>query len=230
MLNLETKNQNQVAPLSILKVEQPKDRRFQNLIGDEAWQQLPKLVRNRFSKTLSNNRVVYYRGENITLKRNIWGAILAQALRVVGAPLPVFKEVSLPSVVSVYEDKDSGGQIWSRHYQRAQKPPQVIQSVKKFSGETGLEEYIGFGLSIALKPKVSKDTLAFHGHSYHFKFGKLHFKLPKFLEPGHLVVKHHDLGQGDFEFSLSLRHKIFGELLFQNAIYHDRPQQDEGKA
>ena len=230
MLNLATKNHHDMAVIATIKPQQLTDDRFEKLIGQQAWQQLPILVRNRFSKTLANNRIVYYRGKNTQLKRNIFGTILAQVLRIVGAPLPIFKEVNLPSIVTVYEDKNSGGQVWSRQYQRENKPPQVIESVKKFSGETGLEEYIGFGLSIALQAKVSKNTLAFHGHSFHFKFGKIQFKLPKWLEPGKLLVKHHDLGSGDFEFTLSLYHNIFGELLYQSAIYHDSPQLAEGNA
>ena len=50
-------------------------------------------------------------------------------------------------------------------------------------------------------------------------------RLPRLLSPGALVIGHHDLGEGQFAFTLSLRHRVFGEMIAQDAVFQDAKEQ-----
>lgn len=197
------------------------DLRFRRLIGREAWDALPELVRMRFSKRLGSDAVALYRGRVVRTEFSRLGWHFAQALRLVGAPLPTFRDTDVPAVVSVSEDGASGGQVWSRLYGRRRGFPQVIHSAKRFAGPTGLEEYVGRGIGMALRVEAMADGLRFVSDHYFLSLGGLRFRLPRWIEPGRTVVEHHDLGHGCFLFSLMLGHPRFGRLVEQHALFRD---------
>ena len=197
------------------------DFRFRRLIGREAWDALPPAVQQRFSKRLIGEAVALYNGRVVRTEFSALGWLFAQALRLVGAPLPISRDSDLPAVVSVSEDRKSGGQIWSRLYGRNRGFPQVIHSAKRFAGPTGLEEYIGRGIGMALKVEPMTDGLRFASDHYFLMVMGKRLRLPVWLEPGRTVVEHHDLGHGCFIFSLMLRHPLFGRLIEQHALFRD---------
>ena len=197
------------------------DLRFRALLDEEDWNALPEAVRRRFSKRLSGGATAVYVGTISAARMSLAGRLLANALRVAGAPLPLRRDVGVPSVVTVTEDVATGGQIWTRLYANRTSFPQVIHSAKRFSGPTGLEEYIGFGISMALKVRVRNGALVFESAGYFLRVGRLSLRLPGFLDPGQLEVRHTDLGDGRFEFSLHLVHSLFGELVYQAGVYRE---------
>jgi hypothetical protein len=215
--------------LSLRKIEQksPKreaslvDLRFRALVGREAWEALPEAVQKRFAKRLSGDTVALYRGRVIRTEFSMLGWLLAQGLRLIGAPLPVCRDVAVPAVVSVSEDALTGGQIWSRLYGRRRGFPQVIHSAKRFAGSTGLEEYIGRGIGMALRVEPMADGLRFVSDHYFLMVAGRRVRLPQWIEPGRTIVEHHDLGFGCFMFSLMLRHPLFGLLVEQHALFRD---------
>jgi len=150
------------------------------------------------------------------------GRLLANVTRIIGAPLP-YDESSMrqPAVVVVTEDCVGDGQFWVRQYGRASGFPQVVHSSKRFAGPTGLEEYIGFGIGMALKVEATDDALLFKSDHYFVEIAGFRVKLPKALSPGALVIGHHDLGGAAFRFSLHLRNKLFGDLIRQDAEFVD---------
>jgi Domain of unknown function (DUF4166) len=149
------------------------------------------------------------------------GGMLAHALRVIGAPLPIADTSGLPTVVAVTEDHGSGGQNWTRIFSRRKGFTQVIHSTKSFSGPTGLEEHIGAGIRMALTLSVDGSALVFRSAGYFVQLGQWRFRIPRWLGPGETLVSHSDLGNGTFLFTLTLAHPWLGTLVHQEAQYRE---------
>jgi hypothetical protein len=197
------------------------DHRFRALLSDDDWGRLPLAVWRRFSKRLEGGRTVVYVGEIEESRHSRAGWWLAQLTRLIGGPLPTGRETGVPIVVTVTEDAASGGQVWTRICARSKGFPQVIHSAKRFAGSTGLEEYIGFGISMALRLSVEHEALFFHSAGYFLGLGTLRLPLPEWLTPGALTVSHADLGGGTFRFSLEVVHPRYGQLIRQSAIFRE---------
>ena len=197
------------------------DRRFHNLLPDEEWGRLPLAIWRRFSKRFADGETVVYVGtiEEASFSRAGWW--LAQLARVIGGPLPTGAETGVPMVVTVTEDAASGGQIWTRICARSNGFPQVIHSAKRFAGPTGLEEYVGYGVSMALRISVEHEALVFRSVGYSLQIGPLRLPLPMRFTPGDLTVTHSDLGGGTFRFTLEIVHPRFGKLIRQSAVFRE---------
>lgn len=198
------------------------DARFSDLVGHKAWHSLPSAVRKRFGKRLQGGASVAYQGQVVAMQMNFAGWVLAQAARLIGSPLPYdMSSVGQPAVVTVTEDIAGSGQFWIRQYGRAAGFPQVVHSSKRFGGPTGLEEYLGYGIGMALRVSVENNDLLFKSDHYFCQFFGRRLRFPRLLSPGHLIIGHHDLGDGHFRFSLDLKHPFLGQLIYQDAIFVD---------
>ncbi len=198
------------------------DRRFSDLVGVQRWKALPSKVRARFGKRLAGGESVVYQGQVVAMRMNMAGRLLAHLARLIGAPLPYdMSSIDQPAVVSVTEDQAGNGQFWIRQYGRASGFPQVIHSSKRFAGPTGIEEYIGTGIGMALRVHADDKRLCFASDHYFLQFGGRKLRLPAWVRPGALTITHQDLGEGQFLFSLSLQSRLFGELIHQDAIFRD---------
>ena len=198
------------------------DLRFRALIGETDWALLPEAVRARFGKRLGNGRTVLYAGEIVECRMSRCGRLLAQLVRLLGGPLPLGTDIDVPATVSVTEDPASGGQFWTRIYGRSRGFPQVIHSIKRFAGPTGLEEYIGRGVGIALRVEVGNGALHFLSDHYFLTVGPLRLRLPRWLAPGRMRVSHIDCNHGWFAFVLALEHPLLGEMVRQTALFQER--------
>lgn len=198
------------------------DHRFSKLLGPKNWVKLPPAIRRRFGKRVHGGGSVAYRGVVTHMQMNWAGRLLAHAARLIGAPLPYDMScVGKPAVVTVTEDLAGNGQFWIRQYGRASGFPQMIHSSKRFAGPTGLEEYIGFGIGMALNVAVEDEALLFKSDHYFLSIFGRHLRIPRLVAPGALVIGHHDLGNGKFRFSMRLDHKILGHVLSQDAVFED---------
>ncbi|WP_209347966.1 DUF4166 domain-containing protein [Pontixanthobacter sp. CEM42] len=197
------------------------DFRFRQLIGESNWALLPYAVQRRFSKRLADGALVNYRGTVIETRHSRLGWLFAQLCRVVGAPLPLHRDAGVPAVVVVSEDRESGGQCWTRIYGRERGFPQVIHSAKRFAGSTGLEEYLGNRLGMALRVEADAHGLVFRSDHYFVSLLGKRFRIPHWFGPGITTVTHRDLGEGRFAFDLDLAHPLFGELVHQHAEFCD---------
>jgi hypothetical protein len=202
------------------------DLRFRTLVGEEAWARLPEAVRRRFSKRLKNGETAIYKGLVAETALSRAGRILAFLARAIGGPLPLANGACGAAAVVVTEDGALGGQSWTRIYARPGRAPQVIHSAKRFSGPTGLEEYVGFGIGMTLRVSVEDQALFFRSEQYFLELGGARVYLPRLLEPGAMVIVHREEPDASargaaFSFRLSLTHPIFGRLLHQLAYFHD---------
>lgn len=197
------------------------DLRFRALLPANEWDKLPAPIRKRFSKRLSGGETAVYAGVIDRMKSSRIGRVLAQLFRLIGAPLPIHMDVGVASVVTVTEDMATGGQVWTRLYARSSGFPQLIQSSKRFSGPTGLEEYIGFGISMALKPKASETALIFESAGYYFRLGKGRVRLPVLVSPGLVTVTHEHVTEHSFRFTLSLVHPRLGLMIEQSGVFRE---------
>lgn len=197
------------------------DVRFRALLGEEAWGRLPEAVRRRFSKRLSAGEMALYQGEVVSTRLSIAGKALSLLTRIIGAPLPTMDGATGPAVVTVTEDARLGGQRWLRLYERPGRKPQLIQSTKRFRGETGLEEYVGAGIGMQLKVSVEDRALVFRSARYVLEAGLVRVMLPRWLAPGSMTIVHRQEADGRFSFGLRLEHALFGVLLDQVAYFKD---------
>jgi hypothetical protein len=197
------------------------DLRFRSLLTAEEWVALPYPVRRRFSERVAHGRTVLYVGEVVACALSRAGWLFAQIARLCGGPLPLFRETQVPAIVTVTEDVATSGQIWTRMYMRRVGFPQVIHSSKQFGGPTGLEEYVGRGVGMALTVHVENNALIFRSARYFVRIGKMRVPLPRWLTPGALTVTHQDMGAGRFQFSLDLEHPLFGAIIHQAAIFRE---------
>ncbi len=204
----------------------PRDLRFLALLGPPAWARLPCAVRERFSRPPANGAVTYV-GTIVESRHSRIGWLVAQACRLIGAPLPLGDDLGAPAVVSVTEDAAADGQFWTRIYGRRLGFPQVIHSSKRFAGPTGLEEYVGAGFGIALSLSADDRALRFHADHYFLRLSGWRIRVPRWLEPGALTVGHIDRGAAGFAFVLTLRHPRFGELIRQTCLFRERRSLDQ---
>src|SRR5205085_7356209 len=197
------------------------DLRFRSLVGATEWERLPEEVKRRFSKRLSGAAVALYRGLVVEMQVSRLGWILAQVCRLFGAPLPLSRQTGVAALVSVSEDASSGGQCWTRVYARHGRFPQVIHSAKRFAGATGLEEYLGRGLGMALRIETLEDGIAFVNDHYFLQLGQLRLRLPAWLTPGVTRVTHRQIAGSSFLFELELTHRLAGKLFHQQVLFDD---------
>jgi hypothetical protein len=197
------------------------DHRFRALLPDEDWGRLPLAIWRRFSKRLGDGETVVYVGEVDEARLSHAGWWVGQAARMIGGPLPTAALTGVPMIVAVTEDAATCGQIWTRITARRSGFPQVIHSSKRFEGPTGLEEYVGHGVSMALTIGVENEALCFRSAGYFAAIGRLRLRLPEWLTPGDLTVTHSDLGGGAFRFTLDIIHPRLGELMHQSAVFRE---------
>ena len=197
------------------------DNRFRKLLPPEEWGRLPVATWQRFSKCLGPGKTIVYVGEIEEASFSRLGWWLAQVTRLIGGPLPTNCETRVPMVVTVTEDAGNGGQVWTRICARSSGFAQVIHSVKRFAGPTGLEEYVGCGVSMALTISVEHEALLFRSAGYFLQIGALRLALPQWLTPGEMTVAHTDLGSGEFRFTLDIVHPRFDTLIRQSAVFRE---------
>lgn len=210
-----------VVPDARAEAAQIEDIRFRTLLGEAAWALLPEAVRTRFSKHLAPDETIVYQGEVLATQLSSTGRMLSFLARAIGSPLPLSNGATGPALVVVSEDARLGGQCWLRIYTRPGRFPQAIHSAKRFRGPTGLEEYVGCGIGMALRVGVEEGALVFRSAGYFLALGAWRLALPRLLHPGAMRIEHRDLGGGSFAFSLELVHPLLGRLVYQLAHFRD---------
>ena len=196
--------------------------RFAALLPLEDWRRLPEAVRWRFSTVPADGNARVYVGTVTETRLSRAGWLLAQLSRLAGSPLPFDRDTVGPATVTVAENRAIGGQVWTRTYARRGGFPQTINSAKRFTGPTGLEEYLGSGLIMHLTLRVdARADLVFESAGYAVSLAGRRLALPAWLSPGRCEIRHRDLGAGRFAFILDLAHPWFGTLVHQSAEFRE---------
>lgn len=202
------------------------DLRFRDLVGSSAWAELPPAVRRRFSKRFKNGEAILYTGHVIETRLSRAGRYLSMLAHAIGSPLPGPDGNTGAATVTVIQDAASGHQNWTRTYERAGQFPQVVHSMKRFAGPTGLEEYVGAGIGMSLVLSVEDGALVFRSGHYFFELARFRVTLPRVLAPGVMEIIHRDepgyIGLCNaFSFRLTLTHPLFGCLVHQLAYFKE---------
>ena len=192
-------------------------RSYASLVGP-SWSELPVRTRVRFGV---ERDMVCYHGRVVVSDCTLLGRLFRQLGRLVGGPLP-FDDTVGPAAVVVMAT-GSGSSSWTRVYRRHGGRAQAIRSVKRFAGPTGLEEYLGAGLCMALRLRVEDASLVFESAGYSWALGNLRIPLPSWMTPGRLLVRNTELAAPCFRFSLTLTHPRFGVVLRQEVVFEDAP-------
>ena len=198
---------------------------FADLLPNDQWRRLPPNIRRRFARVFAPNHTVCYVGHTTQCRMSRLGWCLAQAARLVGSPLPVFATTG-PVAVTVTDHEGNAGQSWCRIYHRERGFAQCIQSIKRFRGPTGLEEYLGYGIAMALAITVKDKALVFTSTQFALYVGALRIELPRWLSPGTLTVVHRERHDHTFEFTMTLHHWLFGELIHQEMRFIEEPAKE----
>jgi hypothetical protein len=207
--------------------------RFEDLLPPQAWNSLAPAIQQRFAGHVAIGQNRLYSGRILTTHLSFWGKVLAHALIPFGAPLPLHETVGGEAAivaVTVEQDKASAkqqdcAQVWSRQYCQPSGFPQTIHSTKRFAGPTGLEERLGPGLGkcigISLVLKAESQALHFISQRYFLWLLGIRIWLPKWLEPGQMIVSHEMVGERQFIFRLKLTHPVLGCLVEQACLFND---------
>lgn len=191
---------------------------LQALMGDAAWQRLPRAVRRRFA---AGHAPVVYEGR-MDLACSGLGRLFAALSRLVGGPLTGLRADGVPTRVRVRPDgeRDRGGMVWERHFIRAGAADRVVQSTKLMR-EGGLVERTVGGLAMRLAVFEERGALVFESRSYFFDLFGHALPVPAWLTPGTCRVEHRDAGAGRFRFTLTMDHPWWGRTFHQSGVFID---------
>ncbi|MDX2308779.1 MAG: DUF4166 domain-containing protein [Hyphomicrobium sp.] len=196
------------------------EQRFRKLLGEDAWHRLPAAVQRRFAHAVRPGEAILYRGRVAETTLSPLGRLLSVVAQMIGSPLPETPGAIGAACVSVMDAESGLGQVWTRTYARAGRFPQVVHSMKRFAGPTGLEEHVGHGVGMALDLSEERGALVFSSRFYFVSLGRWRWRVPSWLAPGAMRIVHRDLGD-EFLFELTLTHPVFGQLIRQVAYFRE---------
>lgn len=183
------------------------------ILGVRAWESLPGTVRARFARATD----AVYEGRAIT--HLTWaGRAFAWSLLPFGSPLPLFAGEARATVkVGVRH----GGISWAREYRGPLGLAFEVRSTKRLSQDGRLFECCAGGWTMLLDVSADHGSLVFRSRSFFWRMGGVSIALPVWLTPGIAEVRHTDLGESQFRFTLSFDHPWWGRTVFQDGVFKD---------
>lgn len=183
------------------------------IIGARAWMSLPEAVRIRFARV----EPTLYRGRTAT-RLSPFGRLFAWALFPFGAPLPVIAGEAHALVKVGVKD---GGMSWTRQYRGPFGLTFNVRSIKRPSSDGRLLECCAGGWTMLLDVSADRGSLVFRSRNFFWRWGALSVPLPVWLTPGVAEVRHTDLGDGCFRFTLTFDHPWAGRTVWQDGVFED---------
>ena len=182
------------------------------LVGAQDWARLPQAVQRRFAH---GTTATVYQGQ-MDLHCSAWGRCLAWLVRPLRSPLSSRRAVNVPATVTV--QAVGNGVVWERCFANGVG---TVRSTKELGADGGLQERTDGGLAMALAVFQEDGALVFESRRYFLACGRFRLPVPSWLSPGVCRVEHRDLGEGQFRFTLSMRHPLLGETFHQTGVFRD---------
>jgi hypothetical protein len=186
---------------------------IERILGARGWLSLPLPVRARFERITPAR----YTGRTDT-SLSVLGRLFAWALFPFGAPLPVVTGACDALVKVSVKD---GGMSWTREYRGPFGLAFQVRSIKRPSQDGRLLECCAGGWTMLLDVSADQGSLVFRSREFFWRLGPISVPLPVAITPGVAEVRHTDLGEGRFRFTLSFDHPWVGKTVFQDGIFHD---------
>ena len=191
---------------------------FESLVGPFGWRRLHPEVRRRFSG--AHAEAVTYPGR-LAVSRNWAGYLFALAAKLVGGPLPMSEAEDAAAIVCV-RSNGQGGVVWERWLELRQgRPPLRIASTKQTDESGRLLECVDGGLGMVLRVFEQNHGLVFESQSYFMTVAGRRIPLPHWSAPGVCRVEHQHMSRGQFRFSMTVRHRLFGQTFSQTGVFQD---------
>lgn len=206
------------APLPGLHAPPSADVDFEQLVGREGWWRLAPDIRKRFTEKPTLRQPIRYLGVMQRVGGSCIGAVLAQCCRLIGTPFAPYRAADVAVAITL-RFEPSGGVIWEREYQYADRPAVTVRSTKRIGDDGALLECVGFGFGMRLAVFEANRALHFLSLRYFWRIGRREFRLPALMSPGTAHVIHEDLGDGRFRFSMTIHHALFGLLFQQHGVF-----------
>jgi Domain of unknown function (DUF4166) len=182
------------------------------LLGARAWARLPVAVQRRFAP---GHLPVTYCGL-MDLRCSRLGRLLGWLVTPLRSPLVTANARAVPTTVRV--STAGAGVVWERSFDGGVGH---VLSTKELDADGGLQERTQGGLGMTLAVLEDGSSLVFESRRYFFSLGGWRVMVPSLLSPGTCRVEHRDLGQGQFRFTLSMRHPLWGETFHQTGVFAD---------
>ncbi|KQO12234.1 hypothetical protein ASF11_16970 [Acidovorax sp. Leaf76] len=199
---------------------------LQALAGAAAWARLPAAVQRRFGTAHAD---VSYHG-HLDLRCSLIGHIYAALTRPWGGPLTHIHTTALPATVHVSHN-GRGGVVWERCFHTGTGATndngthtgadRTVRSTKELGADGTLLERTDGGLAMSLDVLEEDGALVFRSRRFWWVVAGLRIPVPTLLTPGTCRVAHTDLGGGQFRFTLSMVHPLWGETFHQSGVFTD---------
>lgn len=183
------------------------------------WAKLHPNVQARFDREPEQGETITYTGAMTDIRRSRLGWLFATLTRAIGNPLAPFAGRDVPMDVSLFRKPGRDGVFWQRSYFRPGKKPYVVTSIKRESKKGEMLECVGGGFGMKLKVSAQDGDMHFESYRYFWNPLGIYFPLPHWISPGKAHVIHHDLGGGDFRFTISMVHPQLGETFYQDGVF-----------
>lgn len=202
---------------SLSTTGQPQALDIVALLGPAAWQKLSPAIRRRFA---SHHAPVCYAGQ-MELRASALGRVFACFAQLLGSPLAGRRAGLVPTQVQVYGD-EQGGVVWQRQLGLpGSAGNQLVRSTKRLGPSGRLEECTDGGLSMDLDVCVESGALVFYSRRYFCLLGRWRLPVPALLTPGVCRVEHRDVAPGQFRFTMTMQHPLWGQTFYQSGIFLD---------
>jgi len=196
------------------------DPTFRRLLGEAAWQRLNPNVRARFAVKPDAGQVFVFTGAMDVVRRSWFGWLLGHICRLIGSPVTPRQGRNVPTAVHIYRSSRGDGIVWERRYDFSGGSPVVVSSTKRADPPDGLLECASRGFAMRLRLFERDGAIHFASTGYCLELGRWRLPIPSLLTPGAAHVVHSDEGNGWFRFTMSFRHRLFGETYFQQGLFH----------